>query len=128
MLPIAGKTAGPNGLKFFWTLTDSRGCLRLKKSEIVFFKFNFFLNILNLFSSTGYARPFSLVILLTLILTYFLIPFPFTKRFSNNKLNLFYINIDSNPTYIIEQTKTKTFLMFIAIVITAQCAVNMYQI
>ena len=34
MLPIAGQTAGPNGLNMdtLWTLMGSRGCLRLKIS------------------------------------------------------------------------------------------------
>ena len=32
MLPIAGQTAEPNGLKILWTLRGGRGCSRLKKS------------------------------------------------------------------------------------------------
>ena len=37
MLPIAGQTAGPNGLKFF---EDTQGgCFKLKKFDFFFFKF-----------------------------------------------------------------------------------------
>ena len=48
MFPIAGQTAGPNGLKCLWTLMGGRGCYRLKKIrnfvfEIFFFQ-NFFLH------------------------------------------------------------------------------------
>ena len=42
MLPIAGQTAGPNGLTFLWTLMCGRGCFRLKKSKICFSKKNVF--------------------------------------------------------------------------------------
>ena len=55
MLPMAGQTAGLNGLKFFCGHSWVAGwCLRLKKSEI-FFSQNFFSN----FFSTGNAWPFS---------------------------------------------------------------------
>ena len=32
MLRIAGRTAGPIGLNFFWTLMGGEGCYRLKNS------------------------------------------------------------------------------------------------
>ena len=38
MFPIAGQTAGPNGLKFLWTLMGGGGCLRLKGSHFVVFQ------------------------------------------------------------------------------------------
>ena len=59
MLPIAGQTARPNGLDFFWTLMGSRGCLRLKKIEFFFFHFFqiFFLQIKK--NYTGNAGLFS---------------------------------------------------------------------
>ena len=49
MLPIAGQTAGPNGLKW-----GAEGYLRLKKNSKIFF-FKFFLN----FFPTGNAGLFS---------------------------------------------------------------------
>ena len=57
MSPIAGQTAGPNGLKFFcghsWLV---RGCFRLKKIEYFCFKICFSSNF---FSSMGNAGHFS---------------------------------------------------------------------
>ena len=41
MLPKAGQTAGPIGLKFVGTLMGVQGCFRLKKIEIIIF-LNFF--------------------------------------------------------------------------------------
>ena len=41
MFPLASQTAGPNVLKFVWTLLGSRGCPRLK---IVLQIFNYFQN------------------------------------------------------------------------------------
>ena len=48
MFPIAGQTAGPNGLNFMWTLIGDRGVLKAKKirhfflSIFYFFFENFF--------------------------------------------------------------------------------------
>ena len=54
MLPKAGQTAGPIGLKFFWTLSGGRGVqLAIKNSK-------FFLNF---FFLTGNVEPFSLYIM-----------------------------------------------------------------
>jgi len=33
MLPIAGQTAAPVGLKFLWTLMDGRGMLQAKQIQ-----------------------------------------------------------------------------------------------
>ena len=42
MLPIAGKTAGPNGLNFFCGHSGvAKGCLRLKKKSNIFFQIFF---------------------------------------------------------------------------------------
>ena len=35
MLPIAGQTAGPIGLKFLWTLIGGRGVTKDKKSDFI---------------------------------------------------------------------------------------------
>ena len=53
MLPIAGQTTGPNGLKFFVDTQGFQGVFRLKKIRF-FFKF-FFQN----FFYTGNAGPFN---------------------------------------------------------------------
>ena len=59
MLPIAGQTARPNGLKFYG---DTQGCLRLKKNSKFLFSNFFFLKFFFLiFFSTGNAGHFSLL-------------------------------------------------------------------
>ena len=40
------QTAGPNGLKFFWTLMGGRGCHRLKIQSTKYFSFLVF-NMIN---------------------------------------------------------------------------------
>ena len=59
MLPIAGRKAGTNELKFLWTLMVGRWLFRLKNSNNICFKFFFS----KFFFYTGNRRPFSLYIL-----------------------------------------------------------------
>ena len=54
MLPMAGQTGGPNGLKCFLDSHGRPGYSKPKRFKIIFLKF-----LKNFFSSMGNAGPFS---------------------------------------------------------------------